>query len=275
MGCCISSDDKKNPQLPNAASKPPLGPEPDKTHVSNRAPPPSLEEETVKEVVLSETRLIRPQTPKENTTTHTSINEEYSVEAKDLINKHEEETSQVSQVSEIYSISESFSTTTTATTTTAATIALAERKEDEATSKLTTREVNHRSPATKVPRKRPNATEISRGTKSPARRAETSRVMTRSVTGRTMHRSLGSTTGVRRDNGEGSSVRRLRSTAGRTTSTGDVARSPGKVTEAPGGRLRVENAGTEQVNDGVLKEKSELNESLDNPHVSLECFIFL
>ncbi|KAK3184211.1 hypothetical protein Dsin_031497 [Dipteronia sinensis] len=263
MGCCFSSNNK-SPHQPDAPKPPPL-PESN----NSRAPPPVFEEETVKEVVLSETPLPKPQIPKENRTQMPVIEEDL-VEAKDYVNKHDEEeeevVSQVSQVSEMYSISESFSTTTTTTT-------ITDKRDDEAISKPTIREVSHRTPA-KVPRKRPYTGEISRGAKSPAKRPETSHHGPR----RTMPRNVGSN-GVRRETGEGPSSRRSRSPATRTV--GGVGRSPGKVTaRRPGGLSRVENTGQKEIdlNDGVLQQekKSEfINESIDNPHVSLECFIFL
>ncbi|KAL5793845.1 hypothetical protein ACOSP7_002439 [Xanthoceras sorbifolium] len=282
MGCCFSAN-KKTPHQPDALhlrhfrTKPSPLPDSDKAHVDSRAPPPLLEEETVKEVVLSETPISKPQILKENTTQMPVIQEDLvEAETKYYVNKHEEEISQVSQVSDIYSISESFSTATTATTTTTTTTAITEKREDEAISKPTTREVSHRSPA-KAPRKRPYTGEISRGTKSPAKRSEASHVGPR----RTMPRNVGPNA-VKKETGEGPSGRRSRSPATRTVS--GVGRSPGRVTAGrPGGLTRVENTGQKEIklDDGVLlqqqQQKSEYNvdESVDNPHVSLECFIFL
>ncbi|XP_031267703.1 uncharacterized protein LOC116126138 [Pistacia vera] len=265
MGCCISSNKTKN--SPNHHHFPSKTTHSDKTHVNNRPPPPCLEEETVKEVVLSETRLPKPQSPSPKETEadtlhhiHIPVIHEHHTEAKDLIliNKHHEEIeiSQASQVSEIYSVTESFSSATTATTTT-----ITEKREDEAISKPTTR----RSPA-KVPRRRPYTGEISRGVKPPADRAGVSK----SAQGRTMPRNVRST-GER-----GSSVRRSRSPETRTVA--GVGRSAGKVGGGGSDRLREEKEVKKEVNDGVLEKNNnmvESNESLDNPHVSLECFIFL
>ncbi|KAK9225727.1 hypothetical protein WN943_010771 [Citrus x changshan-huyou] len=255
MGCCISSN-KKIPHQP----KPPVVEEPGS---SNRSPPPPCleEEEAVKEVVLSETSLPKPQqNPKENiNTTQMATIQELNIEAEE--EEGEGDMSRVlSQVSENYSIGESFSTATTATTTT--TVTLTEIKDDnEAISKATSRDLSHSSPA-KVPRKRPNAG----GAKSPSKRADSLRDMSRPVPGRTVPRNVGPT-GVRR--GSSSSSRRLRSPA-----AGGVGNA---TTGRAGGKLRVEKESQikNEVNDGVLVEKSELSESLNNPHVSLECFIFL
>lgn len=139
---------------------------------------------------------------------------------------------------------------------------LTEIKDDnEAISKATSRDLSHSSPA-KVPRKRPNAG----GAKSPSKRADLLRDMSRPVPGRTVPRNVGPTR-VRR--GSSSSSRRLRSPA-----AGGVGNA---TTGRAGGKLRVEKESQikNEVSDGVLVEKSELSESLNNPHVSLECFIFL
>lgn len=235
---------------------------------NNRSPPPPYleEEEAVKEVVVSETPLPKPQqNPKENNnTTQMATIQELKMEAEE---EEEEEVEgdmprALSQVSEIYSIGESFSTATTATTTATTTVALTDIKDDdEAISKATNRDLGHSSPA-KVPRKRP----IAGGAKSPAKRAGSLRVMSRPVPGRTVPRNLGPT-GVRI--GVFSSSRRMRSPG--ACGVGNV------TTGRAGGKLGVEKETKIKngVNDGVLVEKSGLNESLNNPRVSLECFIFL
>ncbi|KAJ7981416.1 serine/arginine repetitive matrix protein 1-like [Quillaja saponaria] len=202
-----------------------------------------------------------------------------------------EEVCEVSQVSEVFSMSESFSTATTATTAT-----ITEKKEDEATSKRSCREVGqrlNRSPA-KVNRKRPYKVEVSSGrerkAKSPARRAEPSperknQVDTRSVRGResagqvtTRKLNMGSAS-IRRDTGEGS-VRRSRSPATRTVGgvrKEGIGRSPIKTTRracrtpAEG----MDSGGNKNVNEQNDNVSQQPNESLENPNVSLECFIFL
>lgn len=263
MGCCISSNNTKNSANHHH-----------KSHLNNTLSPPPLEEETVtvKEVVLSELKSQRPsqkQTEVEAEAEahtlhhiHIPVIREHNTEAKDLILINKKEEVEISQASEAYSITDTFSTATTATTTTTIT----EKREDEAISKPTTR----RSPA-KVPRKRPYTGEISRGVKSPAKRAEVSR----SAQGRTMPRNVRST------RQGGSSVRRSRPPATRTVA--EVGRSAEKVTARTGGRdigsrLREQNEMKKEAYDDVLNKNNETlesKESLDNAHVSLECFIFL
>lgn len=294
MGCCLSTT-KRHPEHHKSESKthqrflqktPVL--EPDPTHVRDNRSPPPVEEESVKEV-LSETPIVSKQqnpvlvqvpvpvpvpVPAE-AEAEEEKKTQMLVETKGMINlipKAEKEVSEASQITESYTLS----TTTTATTTT-----IAEKKEeDEATSK------HSREP--RVPRKRPYTGELSgrreRASKSPARRAEPSpdkrRTQGRGM-GEARTRRLNERTaaGVRRDSGEGSG-RRSRSPA--TRKAGGVGRSPGKGMGRGGGRsvesgLQSQQSSSgvkEEINDSVLKEGNE-NESLENPHVSLECFIFL
>ena len=208
-----------------------------------------------------------------------------------LLHKAQNEVSEASQISESFTLS---------TTTTATTITVTEKKEeDKATSKC--------SREARVPRKRPYTGELAgrreRAAKSPARRAEPSPEKRRSQ-GRGMgdvrsrRLNMGTPAGVRRDSGEGSG-RRSRSPATRTAGgvgRVGVGRSPGKGTGRAGSRslesgLQQQSQkqsssssstttptptptdqGKEELNEGVSKEG---NESLDNPLVSLECFIFL
>ncbi|KAF7823030.1 CLK4-associating serine/arginine rich protein-like [Senna tora] len=200
------------------------------------------------------------------------------------------EVSELSQLSEICSVAESFSTTTTAT--------LGEKREDEATSKRSGREATsqrlNRSPSSNAPRKRPYSGDSTgareRRSKSPARRAEPSpekksQGSSRSIRGResgqvtTRKLNVGSA-GVRRDPSE-SSGRRSRSPSTRINQSKLSAggRNQLKPTGVAGRQLTapakvVENGNNESekvedINDGVPRE------SLENPHVSMECFIFL
>lgn len=308
MGCCLSTTktQRDHHYKPGSTTherlpvKSPL-PEPDLIHVrDNRDPPPPPVEdefESVKEV-LSETPFVpKPQNPVPvEDDAEIEIEEEkkttqVAVETKGLINllhKAQNEVSEASQISESFTLS---------TTTTATTITVTEKKEeDEATSKCS-REV-------RVPRKRPYTGELAgrreRAAKSPARRAEPSPEKRRSQ-GRGMgdvrsrRLNMGTPAGVRRDSGEGSG-RRSRSPATRTAGgfgRGGVGRSPGKGTGRAGSRsldcglqqqqsqkqsssstttTTAADQGKEELNEGVSKEG---NESLDNPLVSLECFIFL
>ncbi|KAK4577488.1 hypothetical protein RGQ29_027841 [Quercus rubra] len=299
MGCCLSTNKthRDHHYKPGSTThqrlpvKSPL-PEPDLTHVrDNRDPPPPVEDEfeSVKEV-LSETPFVpKPQNPvpvEDEAEIEEEKKTQVAVETNGLINllhKAQNEVSEASQISESFTLS---------TTTTATTITVTEKKEeDEATSKC--------SREARVPRKRPYTGELAgrreRAAKSPARRAEPSPEKRRSQ-GRGMgdvrsrRLNMGTPAGVRRDSGEGSG-RRSRSPATRTAGgvgRGGVGRSPGKGTGRAGSRslesgLQQQSQkqtttptptdqGKEELNEGVSKEG---NESLDNPLVSLECFIFL
>ncbi|KAI4322635.1 hypothetical protein L6164_022311 [Bauhinia variegata] len=266
------------------------------TDEEDRRAPPPVEEETVKEVLL-ETPISKPQIPvlieERKTQMPVSIIEhkDENFDTKCLIHKAEE-ASEVSQLSEICSISESFSTCTTATTTT-----ITEKREDEATSKRSSREVTQRvnRPPSKAPRKHPYTVDSASGrqrrAKSPAKRTETSpetsKVSSRStVRGResgqvsTKKLSVGSA-GVRRDPGEGSG-RRSRSPSTRMSSgvgKASTGRTPLKVNGGTVGHSPadhgVQNSGIAEVEEKNDSVSPGAHESLENPHVSLECFIFL
>ncbi|QCE09643.1 muscle M-line assembly protein unc-89-like [Vigna unguiculata] len=203
-----------------------------------RTPQP-LEEEYVKEV-LSEIPISKLQqipTFKPQMKTQLPVIQPPEVPVKKVLEPEE-----VSLVSETCSNGESFSTTTTATTTT-----VTENREDEATSK--------RSNVTRN-RKRSyavNGNRISSGDrrqKSPARKPEIP-VRSRPVPRRDSDQ-------VRRLSGQGS-IRRSRSPSrgGRSNIRSPTRKVP--VTKD-----------VVQRNDG-----GSIKESLENPHVSLECFIFL
>ncbi|KAK7335507.1 hypothetical protein VNO80_27396 [Phaseolus coccineus] len=199
--------------------------------------PQPLEEEYVKEV-LSETPISKLQqipTFKPHMKTQLPAIQPPKVPITKALEPEE-----VSAVSETCSNGESFSTTTTATTT------VTENREDEATSK--------RSNATRN-RKRSYAVESrissrDRRQKSPARKPEIP-VRPRPVPRRDSDQ-------VRRLSGEGS-IRRSRSPSRRGRSN---IRSPTRRVLAAKDVM--------ERNDNVS-----VKESLENPQVSLECFIFL
>ncbi|KAJ6996719.1 lipoic acid synthase family protein [Populus alba x Populus x berolinensis] len=234
-----------NPEPPSHRHSPP---QPRKPHVSTASASPPPEEETVKEV-LSETPIIlEPQM----TTTQTQ-------EPKTLMQgnrkKHQED-EEISQASETCSnITGTLSTATTTTATaTTTTTTITEIREDEVTSK---KRVN-RSPA-KVHRKRPYTGDRERVLKYPAK---TTGQVIRTAAGQ---RNVGSR-GVRSDFGR-SPATRTAGGAGR----GRAGTSPGKA-----GERSVERKNKEDSENGsVLRQQEEGNESLENPLVSLECFIFL
>ncbi|KAI4334000.1 hypothetical protein L6164_018743 [Bauhinia variegata] len=270
---------------------------PNRTNEDESRPPPQVEEETVKEV-LSETSISKPQIPvlveEGKTQMPISIVERQAenFDMKCLIHKPEE-ASEVSQLSEICSISESFSTCTTATTTT-----ITENREDEATSKRSSRKVSqrvNRSPS-KAPRKDSYTVDSTstkeRKAKSPARRTETSPERKSQVSSRSSVRgsetgpmsgrklSVGSA-GVRSDPSEGS-CRQSRSPSTGTVSGVSKAitgRTPLKATRGAGRLSPADHSVKHSGNAKVVEKKGSVSqgthESLENPHVSLECFIFL
>ncbi|EEF44485.1 E1A-binding protein p400 [Ricinus communis] len=306
MGCCISSSAKRD--LPHHSPPKPSAPEQHKRspHVAITSPPPqaSLEEETVKEV-LSETTIPKP--PQSTTQIPNSqepknqvqIFQEPNIQArifeepksqvftnKRKINEKEDEeterTPEISQASEICSIAGTYSTATTATTATTTTITEV-REDHEVTSK---RRVVNRSPA-KLPSKRPYNGEKEKVPRRPPVKREFSGQSRRTATNNNQRSNVGSSR-VGRDLGERSG-RRSRSPA--TRATGGVVKgrgggSPAKVTGKAGGGAAEEGVGVESEvkkeekgkNNSVLmqqQQQQEGNESLGNPLVSLECFIFL
>ncbi|KAI9086795.1 hypothetical protein K1719_031389 [Acacia pycnantha] len=234
-------------------------------------PPPPPSDETVKEV-LSETPISKPQV--------STLVEERSTQMaviKSHVEKFEkvDDVSDVSQVSEICSFNDSFSIITTSTTTTMTT-PIAVKREDEATSKRL-----NQPPSSNLPRKRSNCIDSSDGRerrpKSPARRSEPSpekernQVNTRSVRGResgqvaTRKPNVGLGR-VRRDSGEASGRR------SKSPSTRAVSAASDRIQvkpQAKAGENSVSEKAEYQKNEGVPPD------SLDNPLVSLECFIFL
>jgi len=242
MGCCLSTPNSNQPQ--NEPKQPHLGSLEQNCRIRNPRP---LEEEYVKEV-LSETPISKLQqipTFKPHMKTQLPAVEPPKVPIKKALEpkvpvKKALEPEEVSFMSETCSNGESFSTTTTATTT------VTENREDEATSK--------RSNATRN-RKRSSAVDSrisprDRRQKSPASKPEIP-VRPRPVPRRVSDQ-------ARRLSGEGS-IRWSRS----------PSRGGRSNIRSPTRRVPVANDVVER-NDGVS-----VKESLENPQVSLECFIFL
>ncbi|CAK9167168.1 unnamed protein product [Ilex paraguariensis] len=261
MGCCVSTN--------GAASGSHAKPKP------NRVPPPThplLEEETVKEV-LSETPTPKPsfrkieQDPKKPTLKSSSLPR---IGEEDLHKNNVQKkptmafkSGEISDVSEICStVSESVSTLTT------------ERRDDDDA------EVRQRSPAKF--RYRSFSGDLKREKtvgKSPGRNSEQSPGRVKTVPGK--ERPGLATSGLRGSFGNGS-LRRSKSPATRTDGGGGrsgLGRSPSarKFGKSPG-RVRSELA---EKNRKVEEDNREnkwppiSNDSLENPLVSLECFIFL
>ncbi|KAL7000336.1 hypothetical protein U1Q18_001484 [Sarracenia purpurea var. burkii] len=290
MGCCFSATTPTNtPQSdPNG-------------FLSNRRRPPSSsdtnggvlpplplplppleeeeEEEAVKEV-LSETPIPNPplisianDSGKKRYLQQT-VAEEEKMEPTAVIKSAQETISEVSELSEMCSFSESLSAAT-------------EKREDDG--EVTQRVL--KSPA-KVRRRPCSDRGKERAVRSVARRAELSppakrtRVASRSVQGRTMTKAAAAAAAARRHAGTPNGRNTGEGPGGRSRSPvtrgGEVGqrrpvryKSPGKS----GGRATAETV--ETVEEGGKGEKPngeaslETTESLENPLVSMECFIFL
>ncbi|XP_031261589.1 AAC-rich mRNA clone AAC11 protein-like [Pistacia vera] len=322
MGCCVSSEASsisKKDELVKVGSN-----ESSKLKAfshESRAPPPSVEEETVKEVLSEIPKTTVKPKPDPNFTTNikqevqennflnqiqkpavfTKIQENHQLQQQlnknvakkeELKNVNEENMSEVSEVCSL-SFSETVSTTTNIT----------DRRDNEEDQEVMQqhRMRNSRSPAKLPPqRKRDFGVRKDRVVaQSPTRRFEHSpgkrkppgsvRLVqsSREEPGRVLNQSLGR---GRRDPGE-SSGRRSRSPAstrsaamGRSPSARRTNQSPGRSknesgqngsnnnsrqTESPS---KMENRWPSNNNNN---NNSSTNESLENPLVSLECFIFL
>ncbi|XP_050379942.1 uncharacterized protein LOC126797345 [Argentina anserina] len=298
------------PQKPNSLTQ--IQPKSYAARPETRSPPPPpvVEEETVKEV-LSETPFPKPQTadiPPEKTTLSPPPKEEPKLPAEPPPPRGA--ASEPSQLTESCGVSESYSYSTTTTATT-----VADGRDDEATSnrkrELGPRANGASGP---VRRKRPYSGEVSsqreRGPKPQQRRTpepaveKRNRTETASFRGRessqlrTMQRSGAVPTGVRRETVSS----RSRSPA--TRNVGGVNRagrgkSPAKVAGRGGGSSssvgveegekkgnckeakeevlagKKEAKEVDQPKEGGVSQPQQGNESLDNPLVSLECFIFV
>lgn len=271
MGCCMSTSNSKGSSSPKDSA--PRSSISRVKATENRAPPPPLEEETVKEV-LSETPKWKPkfeaEKPPQKPSFDKKLEGESKVEKNAMalgINKGTEE------ISEICSLSESVSTTTVTDM----------RDEEEET-----RQRVHRSPA-KMHKNRSFSGDFGGGRrgKSPARRSEQS-PSRRNVGSVRVVRGIDQMgNGVTRNQTRGgvdNSGRRSRSPAtrvdneatrsvvGRSPSARRTNQSPARVrTAAPKNGDRKKESPTVEGN----WQSESANESLENPLVSLECFIFL
>ncbi|KAF3451537.1 hypothetical protein FNV43_RR07632 [Rhamnella rubrinervis] len=302
MGCCVSTNSKSSALGPQKYQHSLVGSQrPRSDAIESRAPPPSAEEETVKEV-LSETP--RPKTPSPLPVQHMPIfkPEELDYEAEEkrshkpvfykITQDEEEETEkkmpisntveEVSEMSEICSLSESVSTTTIT------------RDDDEEV-----RQRVNRSPM-KLPKNRSFSGDLGARRdrvvgKSPTRRSDQSpgrrngngvgsvRLVQNREPGQPMARRALRSEPRRREPGE-SSARRSRSPA--ITRTDGVAtrsavgRSPSarRSGKSPGRTAAVSTESSRRATEESSVEgnwPTTTNESLENPLVSLECFIFL
>lgn len=279
MGCCISSTPKddqntlKNQEnaMQEAKCRVPQ-PQP-----QSKSPPVTVEEESVKEVLSeTETPISKPQ--KVSILTQETKTQMHNMEItkEPIVNKAFEEPSDVSLLSETCSVGESFSTTTT----------VPESREEEVTSKRRIREGTRNRNRTRnhsdVSRKHSYTVEGNRiggrerrRPKSPAKVPEIPPEKKVVVSAGSVRRREFPEK-VRRDPGGSESVRRRSRSPSCYRTVGSShyrselrqADSAGRKLPPPGKRESEEVIG--ETHDGVLME-----ESIMNPHVSLECFIFL
>ncbi|KAI3804079.1 hypothetical protein L1987_32249 [Smallanthus sonchifolius] len=267
MGCCLSTNAVNH----HRPSKP----------AASQSPPPSFEEETVKEV-LSETPIAPKPHPPEKHIEIPQPEEHSGVEIRE----------NASEISEMCSYSESFSAATTATTMTTA----ADPKKDgidEDDGEVTQKVKMKSPPAKKLVRKRP----VGSSGEFPVRKERGARPMARRQMAHSPERKRQSpartTTNTPRYRNVGPAsegrkevmARRSRSPAVR----GEARQRRKVMEESPGGKsgelLSVkaveseEKSTVEKADDGGVSPLPEADvqasESLENPLVSLECFIFL
>ncbi|KAK7302728.1 hypothetical protein RJT34_13624 [Clitoria ternatea] len=267
MGCCASSNRSSHSPSSPTKNKPYQPPRSSTKGSENRAPPP--EEETVKEV-LSETPKWKPTLANfeaEKPKCFVKFDERVERKVEQPLNKAEE----ISEVSEVCSLSESVSTTTIT--------------EEESRQRV------NRSPGNLQKNRSFYGDAGSRRErtvgKSPARRTEQSPgrrnvgsvriVQSRDQMGNGVTRNPAR----RRDTGDNSGRRSMspatrtgnvetRPVVGRSPSAKKMNQSPGRV------RATVPESGRKKENSNMeSKWASSVNESLENPLVSLECFIFL
>ncbi|XVF01934.1 hypothetical protein REPUB_Repub04eG0132500 [Reevesia pubescens] len=275
MGCCFSytgKTDQKNqntPQPHHSPLKPPIV----QFHKSPPLPPEEEEEEEtiIKEVLVhSETPTLRKKQQEKITQTPLTLppktQTEVSSPIKKLQQQQEQETSDLSQLSEIYSISETISGSTTTATTATTTKGL---KEDEATSKENS-EIKHKSTA-KIIKKRPSNGDpgnvgARRVDPLPEKRARSRGRGLGEV--RTLQRNVGSRS---RSPGTGRAGGVGRDAVGKSATT-----VTGKTDSNPIGSVTVKGQSKRQEDgNGDVSEQQQGTESIENPLVSLECFIFL
>lgn len=281
MGCCLGTAAATNHPQPDVSKL--------KTRPAAASPPPAFEEETVKEV-LSETPIV-PKNPSPSKTAPLNVDHPKILQSEegksesggvDLTKTPTEEIQE--NDSEMYSYSESFSAATTAT--------VADKKEEiemDEDGEVTQKVKNRSPPAKRVPRKRPavSSGELA-GRKdrairpsarrqtipSPERKAQ---LPSRTTTNAQRHRNVGPSNDSRRE----LSARRSRSPAvrGEAGQRRKVReRSPAEKSSdiVPANVVESEGKGTvEKVEEGGASPEPQTSESLENPLVSLECFIFL
>lgn len=276
MGCCISTtkDDQNTLKNQQNSTQEAKSPSP-----QSKSPPHIVEEKSVVKEVLyeTETPISKPQQVP-NLTQETMTQMQNMEITKDPIMKkplEEEPSEEISVISETCSVGESYSYSYSTTTTTAT---VPETREDEVTSKRRIREGTqnrnrNRSHSDASRNRSYNADGNSVGgrerrrPKSPARVPEIP-PKKKIVAGPRSVRRREFPDKLRRDSGEGVG-RRSRSPSCHRTAGSSNGQSELRQTERDGRRFPPPEV-VEDTNDGVSVE-----ESFTNPHVSLECFIFL
>ncbi|EEF40900.1 uncharacterized protein At1g65710 [Ricinus communis] len=317
MGCCVSTDGnsrkEENFQVGSESLKPTLSVQ------ESRAPPPSAEEETVKEV-LSETPNFKPaikHSLQEHCVQETNKKQNH-IDRKPFLDdvkkiknqkffQEEEESIIISEqeVSELCSLSMSETLSST-------TFNKDKREDIDYDDDDDIEEVKQRvkrSPVSRFPRNQPISGDFGPRKdrvvgKSPSRRTEQSPDRRNNFTGRggggtgamSLVQSKGSinyqagrrglrSDSSRKDPGEGSGRRSRspainRSTMGRCSSVRRTIGSPGRLRIDPpasgsGDRVESGTEGKWPCTSSDVGGSTTANESLENPLVSLECFIFL
>ncbi|CAI9280176.1 unnamed protein product [Lactuca saligna] len=277
MGCCLGTTAANHRQPDKSKLK--TEPRP-----ASHSPPPAFEEETVKEV-LSETPIV-PKTPPTVVVDRPQILQSEERSAVDLTKKPSEEVQEnVSEMSEMYSYSESFSAATTATVADAKKDEIEMDDEGEVTQKVKIRS----PPAKRVVRKRPMVTsgelagKKERVTRPAARRQmapspeKKRQSPSRTTTNVQRQRNVGQPNDARREvTARRSRSPAVRGEAGQSRKIRD--RSPAEKSSdvIPVNTVESEEKITvEKADDGAASPEPQTTESLENPLVSLECFIFL
>ncbi|KAL2524183.1 hypothetical protein Adt_09237 [Abeliophyllum distichum] len=286
MGCCVSTASKS--AAPNSYASKSNG-----DSKLSKSPPPSLEEETVKEV-LSET----PTIPKQTSSTISTFQENHqnnapSIKPSPLLTDFSKILCEKQQIDGVFKkpvmvfnnddVSEEFSEIcSTLSESVSVSTSVTEKRENNEN----VNEVRQSAPARFKNRSFSGEVKKEKTVeKTPGRRSDPSPGRARSgpVTGRN-----GPAVHGRRDSGEGScrrSMSPVTRTHGGPAKTGmnrnqlarRTGKSPGRVGSGLSERTRKMEEGNEIIDSSSSESKwpATSTESLENPLVSLECFIFL
>ncbi|KAG8385573.1 hypothetical protein BUALT_Bualt03G0059200 [Buddleja alternifolia] len=272
MGCCVSTSKPSKSKPPHNISK-----------NQSKSPPPShpllLEEETVVKEVLSEI-IPTPRIPR--LLQHNRHNESGPfIKSAPLLPDFSKNTRNGAVPKKHFMAMGNDDVSEEACSTLSESVSISTTLTEKTKEKENYDEIRHRSPA-RI-KNRSFSSEVKRERtvgRSPGRRSEPSPGRARPVTG--------SGYGRRKDSGE-SSGRRSRSPVtrsdstqskmnlGRSPSARKTGKSPARVGSGLGDRMirKTDEAGKESGDNKKWPPPTNSNESLENPLVSLECFIFL